>query len=103
MNDNFLFQKAVRRKTQGKRKAETNNHQSEKKRKFIPDLDEEITSEEEEDYKNKKTNEEEEEEFEDETAQEKKVRLARQYLKELQEQSKYIAFCSWFVFDGILL
>ncbi|XP_050716461.1 U3 small nucleolar RNA-interacting protein 2-like [Eriocheir sinensis] len=77
--------KAVKRKTQGKRKAETNNHQSEKKRKFIPDLDEEITSEEEDDYKNKKLIDEEEE-LEDETAQEKKVRLARQYLKELQEQ-----------------
>lgn len=78
----------MRRKPQGKRKPETDKHQAAKKGKFIPDLDEEITSEEEEEYKNKKVNEEEEEDFEDETAQEKKVRLARQYLKQLQEQSK---------------
>ena len=44
---------------------------------------------EEEDYKKKKVNDEEEE-LEDETAQEKKVRLAQQYLKQLQEQSEYI-------------
>ncbi|KAG0721315.1 U3 small nucleolar RNA-interacting protein 2 [Chionoecetes opilio] len=79
------LEKPLKRKLQEKRKAETKSHQLEKKGKYTPNLDEEITSEEEEDYKKKKVNEEEEE-LEEETAQEKKVRLARQYLQQLQEQ-----------------
>lgn len=77
--------KPVRRKAQEKRKAETKSQQLEKRGKFVPNLDEEITSEEEEEYKNRKENDVEEE-LEEETAQEKKVRLAHQYLKQLQEQ-----------------
>lgn len=57
-----------------------------KKGKFTRDLDEEITSEEDEQHlKGKPINEEVEAEAE-ETAQEKKVRLARQYLEELEAQ-----------------
>lgn len=74
------------RKTQEKRKTDTKSQQLEKRGKFAPDLDEEITSEEEEEYAKNKKVVEEEEELEEETAQEKKVRLARQYLKQLQEQ-----------------
>lgn len=86
----------MRRKAQEKRKAETKSQQLEKRGKFVPNLDEEITSEEEEEYKNRKENDVEEE-LEEETAQEKKVRLARQYLKQLQEQSKYIVICSYWM------
>ncbi|KAG7163468.1 U3 small nucleolar RNA-interacting protein 2-like [Homarus americanus] len=59
-----------------------------KKAKYTPDLDEEITSDEDEQYiKGRQVQGEEKEDEEDEeTPQEKKVRLARQYLKELQDQ-----------------
>lgn len=61
-----------------------------KRPKVQKDLDEEITSEEDEYVKGKQENFEEYETAEDlETAQEKKVRLARQYIKELEEQSKF--------------
>ncbi|XP_037790416.1 U3 small nucleolar RNA-interacting protein 2-like isoform X2 [Penaeus monodon] len=58
-----------------------------KRPKVQRDLDEEITSEEDEYIKGKQEKFEEYETAEDlETPQEKKVRLARQYIKELEEQ-----------------
>lgn len=61
-----------------------------KRPKVQRDLDEEITSEEDEYIKGKQEKFEEYETAEDlETPQEKKVRLARQYIKELEEQSKF--------------
>ncbi|MPC07861.1 U3 small nucleolar RNA-interacting protein 2 [Portunus trituberculatus] len=74
------------KKAQAKRKTDVKSQQLEKRGKFAPNLDEEITSEEEEEYDKNKKVIEEEDELEEETAQEKKVRLARQYLQQLQEQ-----------------
>lgn len=56
-----------------------------------PNMDEEITSDEEDEYiRGKPEKFEEYETAEDlETPQEKKVRLARQYIKELEEQSTF--------------
>lgn len=67
---------------------------------MITDLDEEITSDEDDQYiKGKHIPEEDRESEDEETAQEKKVRLAHEYLKELQERSEYCIyvhhFTSW--------
>ncbi|XP_066985931.1 U3 small nucleolar RNA-interacting protein 2-like [Macrobrachium rosenbergii] len=61
-----------------------------KKSKFDSGLDEEITSDEEEEYLKGKVNDiAEEKEAEDvETAQEKKVRLAREYIQELRREKE---------------
>jgi len=86
----FIRGKRAGEKKRKKFQPKGNKSTSEKSKKprKDEDLDDEITSEEDEEYLKGKNKEIEtvEEEDDDETAQEKKVRLAKQYLKELQEQ-----------------